>query len=270
MKRRSIFLPLLRLGLIALALFVFDSCAKDDGKRASQLVVAMELNYPPFEMKNTQGQPVGVSVDLAKDLGAYLGKEVVIKDIAWDGIIPSLQSGRVDCIISSMTITEERRQNVEFSDPYLETRICLLVRKGSGLKTLEELDKPGKRIAVKLDTTGYHVAKERLKQARVDVFTDAVSCAEEVHNGRADAFLYDQVSIVQMWNKFPDTTEAVLDPVRVERWGVAIRKEDTALRDSINAFIKEYRAKGGFEKLADTWMKEQKTAFKEMGVEFEF
>ncbi len=73
------------------------------------LKVGMELAYPPFEMSEKDGTPSGVSVDFAKALGKYLGKDVVIENIAWDGLIPSLKTGKIDLIISSMTITDERK-----------------------------------------------------------------------------------------------------------------------------------------------------------------
>ena len=81
------------------------------------MVVAMELAYPPFETKDDAGNPIGVSVDLAKAFGESIGREVVIENIAWDGLIPALQTGKVDMIISSMTITADRKEVVDFSDP---------------------------------------------------------------------------------------------------------------------------------------------------------
>src|SRR5947207_15782299 len=85
------------------------------------LIVGMELKYPPFEMTDEQGNPKGVSVDMANALGRYLGKKIVIQNIAFDGLIPSLKSGKIDLIISSMTATTERTQSIDFSDPYLKT-----------------------------------------------------------------------------------------------------------------------------------------------------
>jgi polar amino acid transport system substrate-binding protein len=85
------------------------------------LVVGMELAYPPFEMTDTQGNPSGVSVDLARELGKFLHKDVVIQNIAFDGLIPSLKTGKIDLVISSMTATSERAQSIDFSAPYLTT-----------------------------------------------------------------------------------------------------------------------------------------------------
>ncbi|MDR1359238.1 MAG: transporter substrate-binding domain-containing protein, partial [Coriobacteriales bacterium] len=88
------------------------SAASGLGSSASAPVlrVAMELAYPPFETKDDAGNPEGISVDFIRDFGEAYGYEVIIENTAWDGLIPSLQTGKVDCIISSMTITEEREE----------------------------------------------------------------------------------------------------------------------------------------------------------------
>jgi polar amino acid transport system substrate-binding protein len=117
------------------------------------LHVGMELSYPPFEMTDTGGKPTGVSVRLAEALGEYLGREVVIENIAFDGLIPALRTGTIDCIISSMTATAERARSIAFSEPYLTTGLTLLVGKDSPIKSADDLDQPGIRVAVKIGTT---------------------------------------------------------------------------------------------------------------------
>ena len=94
---------------------------------APPLRVGMELSYPPFEMVDPRGEPAGVSVRLARSLGDHLGRDVRIENIAFDGLIPALKTGRIDCIISSMTATPERSKSIAFSEPYLKTGLALLV-----------------------------------------------------------------------------------------------------------------------------------------------
>ena len=84
---------------------VFPGCSRSTSE---ELVVGMELAYPPFEMTDESGNPVGVSVDLARALGEHLGREVRIENISFDGLIPALKTGRIDLVISSMTATGER------------------------------------------------------------------------------------------------------------------------------------------------------------------
>ena len=93
------------------------------------LIVGMELAYPPFEMTDPQGKPSGVSVDLATDLAKSLGRPVLIQNTAFDGLIPALKTGKVDLVISSLTATAEREKSIDFSDPYVSTGLCLLLKR---------------------------------------------------------------------------------------------------------------------------------------------
>lgn len=232
------------------------------------LVIGMELAYPPFEMTDTKGQPAGVSVDLAKALGAALGKQVRIVNMAFDGLIPSLKTGKIDLIISSMTATAERAKSIDFSDPYLQTGLCLLVRKNSPVQGMSDLDKAGMSVAVKKGTTGHSYASRQLKHARVLVLDKEAAAVLEVVQGKADAFIYDQMSTYSNWQRNPLTTRAILKPFQQESWAIGIRKGNDPLKARINVFLKEYRAAGGFEKLGDTWLKEQKRQFKRLGYPF--
>ncbi len=241
------------------------SCAADS---KGTLTVGMELAYPPFEMTDTKGQPIGVSVDLAKALGAELGMQVQIQNMSFDGLIPSLKTGKIDLIISSMTATAERAQSIDFSDPYLQTGLCLLVRKNSPVQVIVDLDKPGMTVAVKKGTTGHSFARTQLKHAQVLVLDKEAAAVLEVVQGQADAFIYDQMSTYSNWKRNQQTTRALLKPFQQESWAVGIRKGNDPLKARVNAFLKSYRAKGGFEKLGDTWLKEQKQQFKLLGYPF--
>jgi polar amino acid transport system substrate-binding protein len=232
------------------------------------LVVGMELAYPPFEMTDTSGKPSGVSVDLAQELGKALGKRVVIENTAFDGLIPSLKTGKIDLIISSMTATEERAKSIDFSDAYLNTGLCLLLKKGTSVSGIRDLDQPGRSVAVKKGTTGHSFAVKNIKHARLLVLDKESAAVLEVVQGKADAFIYDQMSTYQNWQRNQATTRALLVPFQKESWAIGVRKGNDALRIRVNAFLKEFRAKGGFERLGDRYLKEQKEAFKRLGYPF--
>jgi polar amino acid transport system substrate-binding protein len=234
------------------------------------LIVGMELSYPPFEMADFQGQPAGVSVDLANALGAYLNKKIVIENIAFDGLIPSLKTGKIDLIISSMTETPERAQSIDFSDPYLKTGLCLLVGKNSGIQSIAGADMPGKTIIVKRGTTGQIYARDHIKNAHVLVLDRAAMCVLDVAQGRADALLYDQISVFKGWQKNQDTTRAILKPFEPGYLAIGIRKGNDPLRQQVNAFLASFKTSGGFDKLGDKWLKDQKDAFKQLGIPFYF
>ncbi|MBV5339350.1 MAG: transporter substrate-binding domain-containing protein [Deltaproteobacteria bacterium] len=262
--------PVFRGTIFFLTVLLFCTAAYNSAGAAGKgtLTVGMELAYPPFEMTDTKGRPSGVSVDLAKALGAALGMKVEIRNITYDGLIPSLKTGKIDLIISSMTATPERARSIDFSDPYLQTGLCLLVRKASLIQGIADLDKAGMTVAVKKGTTGHNYASKKMKHARVLVLDKESAAVLEVVQGKADAFIYDQMSTYSNWQRNQQTTRALLEPFQREAWAVGIRKGNQPLKSRVNAFLKEYRAQGGFERLGDRWLKEQKEQFKKLGYPF--
>lgn len=251
--------------MIILVGVIFVSGCTSNNSSPDKIRVAMELAYPPFETKDDSGDPSGVSVDFAKAFGEHLGKEVEIVNTAWDGLIPSLKTGKVDLIISSMTITEARKEEVDFSDPYANSLLAILSNKDSGIETIDDLNKPGKKIAVKTGSTGFLYAQEYLKEAEIIALADESACVMEVSQGKADGFLYDQLTIYRNNQQNPDTTTATFIPFQnVEYWGVAVKKGNTDLLNEMNDFIKKYTSEGGFEKLTEKHLSEEKKAFDEL------
>jgi polar amino acid transport system substrate-binding protein len=237
---------------------------------ADPLRVGMELSYPPFEMTDPQGRPAGVSVRLAEALGRHLGRDVEIQNIAFDGLIPALKTGKIDCIISSMTATPERARAVAFSDPYLKTGLGMLVAAKSPVQSAADLDQPGRVVAVKKGTTGHQYAATAIKRARLLVLDKESAAVLEVAQGKADAFIYDSLSIYQNHKRHRDTTRAVLTPFREESWAVGLRPGDDVLRRQVNEFLQRFRAEGGFDKLGDEFLSEEKAYFREHSIPFYF
>jgi polar amino acid transport system substrate-binding protein len=234
------------------------------------LIIGMELNYPPFEMIDQSGNPTGVGVDMAHALSAYLHRDIQIQNMPFEGLIPALKTGRIDLIISSMTATDERRKSIDFSDPYLSTGLAILVQKNSAIQSIADVDKPGVNIVVKTGTTSAIYCRDHIHNANVLVFPQDSTCALEVIQGKADAFLYDQMSIYQFANKYPDSTRGLLAPFQHESWAIGIRKGNTALETQVNAFLADFRAHHGFDQLGDKYLKADKEAFRKMGFPFYF
>jgi polar amino acid transport system substrate-binding protein len=234
------------------------------------LVVGMELAYPPFEMIDTQGRPAGVSVDLALALGQSMGEEAQIVNIPFDGLIPALQTHKIDLIISSMTATPERAKSIAFSDPYLQTGLCLLVGKNSSIQSIEDADQTGRTVVVKRGTTGHVYATDHIKKAKLLIGPNENACVLEVVQGKADAFIYDQISTYENWQRNQQTTRPLLKPFQQESWAIGLRLDDTNLLGKVNHFLKGYKEHGGFEQLGDRYLKEQKEAFRKLGYPFYF
>ncbi len=234
------------------------------------LVVGMELAYPPFEMTDEKGEPSGVSVEMANALAENLERPLEIRNMSFDGLIPALKTGSIDLIISSMTATEERAQSIDFSDPYLHTELSLLTSKGSGVETVADLNQEGRVVVVKLGTTGDVYAKAHLDKATLRVLDKENACVMEVVQGKADAFLFDQLSVYQNAQRHPDTTEAKLSSFQRESWAIGIRQGDDELKAQVNEFLEVFRSEGGFEELGEKYLGEFQKGFRELGIPFVF
>lgn len=258
--------------LLALLLVVLAAggCGKEE-KSEEPLVVAMELAYPPFEGKNDAGEPEGVSVELMEAFGEYIGREIKIENTAWDGLIPALQTGKADLVISSMTIRPDREEQVDFSDPYANALLAVLVSKDAEAKSIEDLNQEGKNLAVKSGSTGHLYAESNLEKAELVVLPDESACVTEVAQGRADGFIYDQLTIYRNWQKNLETTDAIFIPFQEpEKWSIAVQKGNSELLEQVNAFLKEFREEGGYDKLVETYLSEEKEAFDTLGFQWFF
>ncbi len=267
MKRDWIKIGWLLVMVVAACALMNVAWAEDSAK---PLIIGMELNYPPFEMTDAAGNPSGVGVDMAHALGEYLHRPIQIENMPFEGLIPALKTGRIDLIISSMTATDERRKSIDFSDPYLSTGLSILVKKDSPIKSIADVDKPGVIVVLKTGTTSAIYAHDHFKNATVLPLEQDTACALEVVQGKADAFIYDQMSIYQFAKKHPDTTRGLLEPFQHESWAIGIRKGNVELEKQVNAFLADFKAKKGFDALGDKYLKEDKEAFKQMGFPFYF
>jgi polar amino acid transport system substrate-binding protein len=249
------------------AALVLCGCRKKNSG-SNELRVGMNLGYPPFEMQDKSGNPDGVGVKLAEALAADLGRPLKIVPMEFSGLIPALKTGNIDLIISSMTATDERRQSIDFSEPYAFTGLALLVRKDSAIQSVEDLKTQGRTISAKAATTGETWAIRHLPDAKRVVFEDQSACVLEVVQGRADAFIYDQLSILQYAAENKETTRGLLKPFVEESWAVAIAKGNDELRVEVNRFLTKFRAEGGLGKLGERYLATQKRQLEEAGIPF--
>lgn len=259
--------------LFALLVFTglsFWGCGPSQDDASAPLIVGMDLSYPPFEMTDEKGEPAGVSAELARALASDLDRELVIENMPFAGLIPALRTGRIDMVISSLTRTEERAESINFSDPYFRVGLALLVSQQSEVASVQDLNSSGVVVAVRTGTTGALWAATNLPDAKVLTFQRESEALQEVIQGRADAFVYDQISVARQQALYPQQTRALLEPLQNEYWAIGLPKGDEALTAEVNAFLERYRANGGFSELANTFLAEEKAAFQAQGVPFAF
>jgi len=222
-------------------------CAAD-----GDLVVGMQLQNPPFEMVSEKGRPAGISVELAEALASSLGKNLVVRNFPFIGLVPALKNQEIDCVISSMSVTKERLNVIDFSDPYIKTGLCLLISAQSTMQGINDANQKGRVIAVKQGTTGELWALGHLLAAKVLSLGEEAACVLEVVQGKADAFIYDQFSIYTHWKNNPETTRAVLKPFQMEEWAVGLRKGDP-LKAQVNLFLKQFLGSGKLQQLMERY-----------------
>lgn len=207
----------------------WDAMRTERGKRKSRLVMGID---PEFAELQDDLALVDKFSDIAK-------VKVKIEKIRFSRLIPDLTAGKIDFVMSGMTITEERREEVAFSDPYKRTELCTLISKASSIAAAQELNAVGARVAVGVDTTGYLYAAKKLQKAKIIPFESLEEAASIVRDGRVDAFIYDKTSIMHFHEKYFEQTEILDQPLRKEFWGAAVCKGNYELLARLNAFIGE-------------------------------
>ena len=256
--------------LVILSLLIISAFASANHHKP--FIVGMELEYPPFETIDKNGNPMGVSVEIAKELGDKLGREVKIENISYPGLIPALVSGKIDAVISSMTINEIRAKKVDFSVPYTTSQLVMLVNKKSSVDAPEDLNNKNVKVAIKAGTVAALWLDSNAPKASARTFDKESQAVLDVAQGKSDVFIYDPLAVVRHQKKYSNTTKAVMTPLpNVSGWGIAIRKGQPELLRDINNFVRTAKTDGTFDRIRDKFLKEKAKAFEEeTGMKFFF
>jgi len=238
--------------IFALAFAVVMVFAMACSAATKSIKVAMEPTFAPFEFTNDKGQFVGFDVDLIRAMGKQAGYNVEIINMGFDALIPSLQSGLIDCAISGMTITAERSKIVTFSDPYYTAGLLVLVRKeNNDIKGYDDLK--GKKIACQIGTTGEHKSRA-VAGAIVTAYNNNVEACMELVNYGADAVIND-APVVAYYLKSPagKQCKTVGDVLEAEEYGVAFNKNDVKLIKAMNKALATLKKNGEYDKIYAKW-----------------
>jgi polar amino acid transport system substrate-binding protein len=169
-----------------------------------------------------------------------------------------------------MTATPERRKSIDFSEPYVTTGLSILAAKDSTLQNAADLKTAGRKIVVRLGTTGETWARQNLNEAKIIALDADVSCVMEVVNGNVDAWIYDQLSIMNYQAKHAEKTRALLTPLREEVWAVGLKQGNDELKAKVNEVLARMRSDGSFTKLAERFMAKEKQMMTAQGLPFVF
>lgn len=211
--------------------------------------------YPPFSEVDASGTWKGFEIDLSQAICKQMAAECVITPVAWDGIIPALTSGNIDMIVGSMSITDERKKVIDFSDRYYSTPSVFVASKGTDLQVTPEGMK-GKLIGVQGSTTNADYAKKTYEgAAEIKYYNTQDEVNADLAAGRIDVMLADQIAMDALLKSDQGKDMQIIatapaDPIFGEGIGVGLRKEDAELRDKINAAIKSLRDSGEYDTIA--------------------
>lgn len=233
----------------ALVLTIGSAVAQETTK----LKIGTEGAYPPFNNLTADGQLVGFDVDIANALCEQMKAECELITQDWDGIIPALQAGKFDAIVASMTITDERKQQVSFTNKYYTTPLALIAPLDTDLTSAEPAALAGKTVGAQASTTQSIYADDFYAKAGADVkqYPTQDEAVSDLANGRLDAVVADKFVLVD-WMKTTgkDCCKMVGDIKGTDaEAGIAVRKEDEELRQKLNAAIDAIVADGTYGKI---------------------
>nr|WP_295467179.1 ABC transporter substrate-binding protein [Mesorhizobium sp.] len=245
----------LALGLTAAA-FAFGLGAAN---AQETLRIGTEGAYPPFNNLTSDGKLVGFDIDIANALCEEMKVKCEFVTQDWDGIIPALQAGKFDAIIASMSITEERKQKVDFTHKYYNTPSAIVAPKDTTIKGVAKEDLAGKTLGAATSTTHYNYAEKTYTDTTLKGYPTSQEFLLDIANGRLDA-VTDDVSVLEEWLKTTDgaccKVVGMITPVpeiHGEGAGIAVRKGETALVEKFNAAIDAIRKSGKYKEINDKY-----------------
>ena len=248
----------LKLAFSAMAVaFTLSVAHAEDMKK---LIIGTEGAYPPFNNLTADGKIEGFDIDIANALCAEMKVECTIVTQDWDGIIPALQAKKFDAIIASMSITDERKEKVDFTHKYYNTPPAILVPKDSAIADVTPEALAGKSLGVQASTTHFNYAEAKYGTSDIKGFPSAQEYQLDIANGRVDAVM-DDVMVLKGFLATPEGTACckilgTIAPdkkIHGEGAGIAVRKGETELADKLNAAIDAIRANGKYKEIQDKY-----------------
>lgn len=245
---------------VVLAATMFTACGSsksgDDGDKT--LIMGTNAEFPPYEYRENN-DIIGIDAEIGKAIADKLGMDFKIEDMAFDSIIPAVQSGKVSMGIAGMTVTDERKESVDFSDSYATGIQAVIVKEGSKIKTSDDLLKKGAnvKVGVQLGTTGDIYCTDDLKKNQsgtVEEYNKGADAVQALVTGKIDCVVIDN----EPAKSFVKANKGlkILDTAYAEEdYAIAVSKDNPDLRKKINKALKELIDDGSVKKIIDKYIK---------------
>ncbi len=266
MLRSKRFLKLLFISM--LAAIVLAACGKSGEekdtnaletiKEEDKIVFGVKNDTRLFGLKNpSSGDIEGFDIDIAKEIAKQIvgdEKKIEFKEVTSKTRVPMLQNGQIDAIIATMTITEERKKEVDFSEVYFEAGQSLLVKEGSDIKSIDDVKKGTKVLAVKGSTSTKNI-REKSPEAEVLEFENYTEAFTALKSGQGEVLTTDNAILFGMADE-DNSYEVVGEPFTDEPYGIAVKKGNEDLLKEINAALEELKSSGKYDEIYKKWIKE--------------
>lgn len=256
-----------KLSLLMLVLFLMflTACSNEENNRTEKtanadsedtLVVGATPTGPPYTFLNEKTDEMeGIMVEIAEEVGDRLDKEVVIEPMTFDTLIQSLKGDKIDIISAGMVITEEREQEINFSDEVFGFGEGLIVHEDTNdINSYEDLE--DKNIGTQKGTIYHDLLEDSGLPESIDVYESIGDMLQELSNGRLDAVVADQPVLVYLEQKNPKFKVKIIDnykPQIVDGVGLGVKKDNDELLDELNDVIKDLRDDGKLEDIYNEW-----------------
>jgi ABC-type amino acid transport substrate-binding protein len=247
--------------LLALASLAVAGCGSSDddttggggggGGGSEPLTVGSDIPYPPFEQGKAPNYE-GFDIELMEAIGEKIGRTPEFQDTSFETIFRDVQQGKFEAVISAATITEEREKAVDFSNPYYLSEQAVLVKEGSEIKSLEDLE--GKTVAVQQGTTGQELAKEELGGSEIRPFPEGPDAVNALKAGTVEGVIIDAPVAQNAVEKSGGIEIAEKVPTE-EEYGIAVAQGETELLDEINKGLEEVLDDGTYKTIYEKWFK---------------
>ena len=231
---------LFKLFIICSISFLLFGCNKDDNK----LIMVTEAGFAPYEYRDSSGI-VGVDVDIAREIAAAMGKELEIKDVAFDSLINELNSGKADFAAAGMSITEERKNEVDFSIEYVSSKQVVVVRKDyNKIKSVNDLN--NKTISVQLGSVADTYATKNFKNSKIVRQKKFLSAAEDVKAKKSECIIMDELPAKEL---VKNNSELIILKIELftDKYAIAVKKGNTELLNKINEVLEKLIEEGKIE-----------------------
>jgi ABC-type amino acid transport substrate-binding protein len=225
------------------------AAAEKTESTGGKIVMVTNAEFPPYEYHEND-TIVGIDADIARAVAEQMGMELEIQDMAFDSLIPAIQSGKADFAAAGMTVNEDRLKNVDFTDTYAQAAQVIIVTKDSPIASPDDLT--GKKIGVQTGTTG-DIYADDVENGEVQRFNKGMEAVMALNQGKIDAVIIDREP-AKVFVKENEGLKILDEAFTEEEYAIAVKKGNTELLDKMNAAIKELKESGELQKIVDKYI----------------